>query len=103
MRASEITNQNNLLTVAFPALANGVLGFSTDMCATVMLRMMRDFITKNFNLLLKIIRIIVNNNRLVKTFTRIMMTKNYLEASVIKGLKEMFYIFIKISVKGMSH
>ena len=73
MRALEITNQNNLLTIPFPALANGAFGFSTDMCATTMLRIMRDFITKNSNLSLKSIRITVNN---IKTFTRIMMTNN---------------------------
>ena len=47
IKALKITNQNNLLTIAFPPLGNGVFGFSTDLCATIMLRTMKDFITKN--------------------------------------------------------
>ena len=39
---------------SFPPPVNGVFGFSTDMCTTIMLRMMRDFISKNSNLLIKI-------------------------------------------------
>ena len=73
MQALEIANQDNLLTVAFSPLGNGVFGFSTDLCATIMLQKMKDFITKNSNSLLKIIRVVVNNIRQVKTFTRIMM------------------------------
>ena len=71
MRALEITNQNNLLAIAFPALAYGVFGLSTDMCATIMLRTMRDFITENSNFSLKLIRVIANNIRQVKTFARV--------------------------------
>ena len=48
MRALEIANQNNLLTIAFPPLGNGVFDFSSDLCA-VMLQTMRDFINKNYN------------------------------------------------------
>ena len=69
-------NQSNLLTIAFPPLGNGVFGFSTDLCATIMLQTMRDFINKNSNSSLEIIRIVVNNIRQVKTFTRIMMANN---------------------------
>ena len=76
MRALEITNENNLLTTAFPPLANGVFGFSTVRCTTIMLRTMRGFITKNSNLCLKIIRVVFNNIGQVKTFTRIMMASN---------------------------
>ena len=76
MQALEIANQDNLLTVAFSPLGNGVFGFSTDLCATIMLQKMKDFITKNSNSLLKIIRVVVNNIRQVKTFTRIMMASN---------------------------
>ena len=61
MRALEKAIQNNLLKIAFPPLANGVFGLSTDMCATIMLQTMRDFITKNSHLLLKIIYVVVNN------------------------------------------
>ena len=71
MRALEIRNQNNLLAIAFPALANGVFGLSVNMRATIMLQTMRDFITENSNSSLKIIRVIVSNIRRVKTFTRI--------------------------------
>ena len=76
IKALEITSQNSLLTIAFPPLGNGVLGFSTDLCATIMLRTMRDFITKNSNLSLKIIGVVVNNIRQVKTLTRVMMANN---------------------------
>ena len=76
MRGLEITSQSNLLKIAFPPLADGVFGFSTDMCATIMLRTMRDFITKNSHLSLKIIRVVVDNIRQVKTFARIMMENN---------------------------
>ena len=69
IKALEITNQNNLLTIAFPPFGNGVFGFSTDLCATIMLQTMRDFITKNSNLSLKIIRVVINNIRKVKTLT----------------------------------
>ena len=55
---------------------NGVFGFSTDLHATIMLETMRDFINKNSNLSLKIIRVVVNNMRQVKTLTRIMMVNN---------------------------
>ena len=41
-----------------------------------MLRTMRDFITKNSHLSLKIIRVVVDNIRQVKTFARIMMENN---------------------------
>ena len=61
MRALEKAIQNNLLKIAFPPLANGVFGLSTDMCATIMLQTMRDFITKNSHLLLKIIHVVINN------------------------------------------
>ena len=61
MRALEITNQSNLLTIAFPPDANGIFGFSIDMCATIMLGTMRDFINKNSKLLQKIICAVVNN------------------------------------------
>ena len=54
MRVLEITNQNNLLTIAFPQLGNGIFDFSTDLCAIIMLQTMRDFITKNSNSLLKL-------------------------------------------------
>ena len=78
MRALEKAIQNNLLKIAFPPLANGVLGFSTDMCATIMLRTMRDFITKNSHLLLKIIHVVVNNIQQTKMFARIMMANDLL-------------------------
>ena len=71
-----MANQNNLLTIAFPPLGNKVFGFSTDFCATVMLQTTRDFINKNTNLSLKIIRAVVNNIWQVKTFTRIMVAIN---------------------------
>ena len=54
MRALEITNQNNLLTIAFPQLGNGIFDFSTDLCAIIMLQRTRGFITKNSNSLLKL-------------------------------------------------
>ena len=66
MQALKIANQNNLLTLAFPPLGNGVFGFSIDLCATIMLQTMRDFINKNSNSSLKIIRVVVNNIRQVK-------------------------------------
>ena len=66
MRALEIRNQNSLLAIAFPALANGVFGLSTNMCSTIMLQTMRDFITENSNSSLKIIRVIVSNIRQLK-------------------------------------
>ena len=71
MRALEIINQNNLLTIPFPTLGNGVFSFSTDLSSTIMLQTMRDFVTKNSNSLLKIIRVVVNNIRQVKNFTKI--------------------------------
>ena len=76
MRALKIANQNNLLTIAFPPLGNGVFGFSIDLCATIMLQTMKDFINKYSNSSLKIIRAVVNNIRQVKPFTRIMMANN---------------------------
>ena len=77
MRVLQIANQNNLLTIAFPSFRNGVFGFSIDLCATIMLQTMRDFINKNSNSLLKTIRVVVNNIRQVKAFTRIMITNNF--------------------------
>ena len=76
MRALKIANQNNLLAIAFPPLGNGVFGFSVDLCATIMLQTMNDFINKYSNSSLKIIRVVVNNIRQVKAFTRIMMANN---------------------------
>ena len=32
MQALKIANQNNLLTIAFPPLGNGVFDFSIDLC-----------------------------------------------------------------------
>ena len=49
MQALERANQNDLLIIAFPPLGNGVFGFSTDLCVTILLQMMRDFINKNSN------------------------------------------------------
>ena len=76
-------NQENLingtmqaLKITFPPLPNGVFGFYTDMCATKMLQTVIHFINKNSYLLLKIIRVVVNNIRQVKTFARIMMANN---------------------------
>ena len=66
MQALKIANQNNLLTIAFPPLGNGVFGFAIDLCATIMLQTMRDFINKNSNSSLKILRVVVNNIRQVK-------------------------------------
>ena len=48
MRALEISNQNNLLTIAFSSLGNGVFG----LCAT-MLQTMGDFMNKSSNSSLK--------------------------------------------------
>ena len=76
MHALKIASQNSLLTIAFSPLGNAVFGFSIDLCATIMLQTMRDFINKNSNLSLKIIRVVANNIRQVKAFTRIMMTNN---------------------------
>ena len=76
IRALEIANQNNLLTIAFPPLGNGIFGFSTDLCGTIMLKTMRYFINKNFNSSLRITCVVVNNIRKVKTFTRIIMANN---------------------------
>ena len=76
MQALKIANQNNLLTIAFPPLGNGVFGFSTDLCGTIMPQMMRDFIRKNSNSSQKIIHVVVNNIRQVQAFTRIMMANN---------------------------
>ena len=76
MQALEIANQNNLLTIAFPPLGNGVFGFSIDLCATMMLQTMGDFINKNSNSSLKIIRVVVKNIQQVKAFTRILMANN---------------------------
>ena len=76
MRALELAQQNNLLTIAFPPLGNGVFGFSTDLCGTIMLQTMRDFITKNSNSSLKIIHVAVNNIRQEIDFSRIMMADN---------------------------
>ena len=77
MRALKIANQNNLLAIAFPPLGNEVFGFSIDLCATIMLQTMNDFINKYSNSSLKIIRVVVNNIRQVKAFTRIMMANNF--------------------------
>ena len=76
MWALEIANQNHLLTIAFTPLGIGVFAFSTDLCATIMLQIMRSFIDKNCNSSLKIIHVVVNNIRQVKAFTRIMMANN---------------------------
>ena len=76
MRALELAKQNNLLTIAFPPLGNGVFGFSTDLCGTIMLQTMRDFIRKNSNSSLKIIHVVVKNIRQVKSFTGNMMANN---------------------------
>ena len=76
MRALELAKQKNLLTTAFPTLGNEVFSFSTDLCGTIMLQTMRDFIRKNSNSSLKIIHVVVNNIRQVKAFTRIMMANN---------------------------
>ena len=76
MQGLGITNQNNILTIAFPPLGNGVFVYSTYLCETIMLQTMRDFITKNSNSSLKIIRVVVNNIGQVKTFTRIVMANN---------------------------
>ena len=73
MGALEIANQNNHLTIAFPPLGNGVFSFSIDLCATIILQTMRDFINKNSNSSLEVIRVVVNNARQVKAFARIMM------------------------------
>ena len=73
MQASEITNQNNLLAVDFRPPGNRVFDFSTNLCATIMLQKMMDFLDKNFNSSLKIIRNVVNNIRQVKMITRFMM------------------------------
>ena len=54
MRALEPANQNNVLAIAFPLPGNGVFGFSTDLCATIMLQTMRNFINKNSNSSLKL-------------------------------------------------
>ena len=76
MQALEIANQNNLLTIAFPPLGNGVFGFSIDLCATIMLQTMGDFVNKNSSSSLKIIRVVVKNIQQVKAFTRILMANN---------------------------
>ena len=76
MRALELAKQNNLLTIAFTPLGNGVFGFSTDLCGTIMPQMMRDFIRKNSYSSQKIIHVVVNNIRQVQAFTRIMMANN---------------------------
>ena len=76
MRALELAKQNNLLTIAFPPLGNGVFGFSTDLCGRIMLQTIRDFIRKNSNSSPKIIHVVVNNIRQVKDFTRIIMANN---------------------------
>ena len=76
IRALEIRSQNNLLTKAFPPLGKRIFGFSTDLYGTIMLKTMRDFINKNFNSSLRVIRVVVNNIRQVKAFTRIIMANN---------------------------
>ena len=76
MRALELAKQNNILTIAFPPFGNGVFGFSTDLCGTIMLQTMGDFIRKNSNSSLKIIHVVVNNIGQVNAFTRIMMANN---------------------------
>ena len=76
MRALELAKQKNLLTTAFPTLGNEVFSFSTDLCGTIMLQTMRDFIRKNSNSLQNIMHAVVNKIRKVKAFTRIMMANN---------------------------
>ena len=76
MRALELAQQNNLLTIAFPPPGNGVFGFSTALCGTIMLQTMRDFITKNSNSSLKITHVVVNNIRQEIDFSRIMVANN---------------------------
>ena len=76
MRALKIANQNNLLAIALPPLRNRVFGFFIDLCATIMLPTMKNFINKNSNSSLKIILVVVSNIRQVKAFTRIMMANN---------------------------
>ena len=66
MRPLEITNQNHLLTIAFPPIGNGLFGFYSDLRGTIMLQTMRDFISKSSNLSLKIIHVVDNNIRQVK-------------------------------------
>ena len=68
--------QSNLLTMAFLPLANGVFGFSTDVCGNNAANNER-IITKNSNLWLEIIGLDVNNIQQVKTFTRIMIANNF--------------------------
>ena len=48
MRALEIANQNNLLTIAFPPLRNGVFSFSIDLCATIILQNDEGFYQQKF-------------------------------------------------------
>ena len=76
MQALELTKQSNLLAIAFPPLGNGVFGFSADLCGTIILQTMGDFIRKNSNSSLKIIHVVVNNIRQVKSFTGNMMANN---------------------------
>ena len=52
MRALEIADQSSLLTIAFSPLGNGVFGFSSNLCAT-MLQTMGDFMNKSSNSSLK--------------------------------------------------
>ena len=49
IRALEPANQK-----LFPLPGNGVFGFSTDLCATIILQTMRNFINKNSNSSLKL-------------------------------------------------
>jgi O-acetyl-ADP-ribose deacetylase (regulator of RNase III) len=39
--------ENNLSSVAFPAISTGIFGFPVDRCATIMIRTTKQFIEKN--------------------------------------------------------
>ena len=41
--------ENQIRRACFSIIWNGAFGFSTDLCATIMLRKMRDFITKIYH------------------------------------------------------
>jgi len=50
LSALECANRKGLKSVAFPAMGSGFYGIPLDMCATVMLEVIRDFIQKGTSL-----------------------------------------------------
>ncbi len=68
--ALKVADENNLYTIAFPAVSSGIFGFPKDRCARVMLNAVKKYMNENPNTKIKMLEFCIIDDLTVEIFEK---------------------------------